>query len=155
MLTQTTTFHQETLFPSLVEEVQPLLDAHYREIATYQDIPLSVDWHRYRLCEESDTLRIYTIRDECKRLMGYAAFFVTYHPHYSTSKWANQDVLYLDPSLRRDGHAVSFLRWCERQLFVEGVQVVCHHMKVKAAHAGLFERLGYVAQDVIYTRRLD
>jgi hypothetical protein len=155
MLTQTTTFQQEPLFPSLRHEVQPLLDAHYHEIAVYQDIPLMVDWVRYQLCEESDTLRVYTVRDDLARLMGYCAFFVLYHPHYSTTKWANQDVLYLAPEARHASLAGEFLSFCDKQLFVEGVSVVTHHMKASASHASLFERLGYQMHDIVYSRRLD
>ena len=81
-------------FDYVYAEAMPLLQRHYKEIAHYQDIPLEPDLERYRAMENIGALRIYTVRvGATGALVGYASFFVSKNPHYSSSLQAAQDVL--------------------------------------------------------------
>jgi len=140
----------------LADEIGPLLQAHYLEVAHYGDIPLNVDWGKYQRAADMGVLRIFTIRHG-QQLQGYACFFVTTNPHYSTSLQAAMDVLYLDPTLRGKLIGIRFIKWCDEQLKAEGVQVTVHHLKHREDlnYGPMLGRLGYEIMDEIWVKRLD
>lgn len=132
-----------------------LLELHYREIAQHPDIALDVDADAYRAMEANGALRVYTARVGGE-LVGYAVFLVGRNPHYCQSLQARCDVFYVAPDRRGYRLGVELVRYSERMLAAEGVQVVYHHTKI--AHpllARLLEHLGYDAVEVNYARRLD
>lgn len=137
-------------------DARPLLQAHWMEIAQYQDIPLVVDVERYRQAERDGTLLILSVRDDQRRLVGYCLFFVMPHPHYKTSVHAFEDVIYIDPSVRGFMLARQLLKESHRILRERGVQVVTHHVKLAHPALGrLLSRDGYTAAETLYTKRLD
>lgn len=138
----------------LKEEMLPILERHYLEIAAFQDIPLKPDFVQYLEIERLGRLRCFTARD-MGELVGYAVFFVAHNPHYSTSLQATQDVIYLEKSRRGLGFGKGFINWCDSQLRDEGVQAVYHHVKEKHNFGGMLESLDYKLVDLIYARRLD
>lgn len=134
-------------------ELEPLLEAHWREVAHYQDIGLEPDKDAYAEHEQAGALRCFTARD-AGRLVGYAFFFVRPNMHYRGSLQAWQDVLFLHPDYR--GRAgVTLIRVAETRLRAEGVQVVYHHAKRTNRVGELLGRLGYELVDEIYAKRLD
>lgn len=160
----TTVFARETLTEHLIAEMLPLLSAHWREVAQFQDIPLDVDIATYLNAESSGLARCYTVREpfvfdtfppSSNALVGYAVFFVRPNPHYRASVQAVQDVLYLDPSMR-GGKGGEFIGWCDEQLRAEGVQISYHHAKLAHPQLGkALARLGYEPVETIWARRLD
>lgn len=149
-----TTFQVEKL-SGVREEIEPLLYAHFLEIAHFQDIPLDPDWTTYEALEQAGALRIFTVRDEYRALIGYAVFAVHRNPHYRGSLQATQDILFLDKPWRGRTIGYRFLAWCDDQLRDEGVQVVRHHFKVAHDLGPIFARLGYEDEDRIVVKRLD
>lgn len=154
-------FAREAVSADLLTEALPLLTQHWKEIATYADIPLVVDTPAYLAAGEAGVVRCFTVRVPEERvrrvgaLLGYALFFVRSHMHYTGSVQAVQDVLYLHPSVR-GGTGAEFIAWCDDQLRGEGVQVVHHHAKIAHPQLGIaLERLGYEPVETIYSRRLD
>jgi hypothetical protein len=162
-------FAREPLTDALWDEAMPLLEAHWREISAFQDIPLEPDRETYAASEQAGVLRCFTARDNAAAqwmistagvyplpspLVGYALYFVRPNPHYKSSVQAAQDVIYLDPSVR-GGTGYKFIVWCDAQLAAEGVQITYHHIKAKHDFGRLLERQGYELVDLIYAKRLD
>lgn len=164
-------FARESLTDDLWAEALPLLEAHWKEVAHYQDIPLAVDRAVYDASDAAGAVRVFTARDITRethdiidgrhvygfgvnRLVGYALFFVRPHPHYAGSLQAAQDVIYLDPTCR-GGNGLRFMQFCETMLAKEGVQVVSQHLKIAHEHDRTMRALGYEAMDVIWVKRLD
>ena len=145
-------FQREILTPELWDELYPLFELHYKEIALYQDIPLSPEKNLYFKAEEMGMLRVYTARENSE-VIGYAWFWIKPNPHYSTSLQAQQDIIFIHPERR--GFGAKFIAWCDEQLTAEKVQVVSHHVKHAHNFGPLLERMGYKLMDLIYTRRLD
>lgn len=145
------TFQQEVL-SAIWDDLMPLLNEHWKEIAHYPDIPLDIDRGTYERLEANDSIRLYTLRED-RELVGYACFFIINHPHYRSSKQAQQDVIYIAPKAR--GVGKQFIKDCDEELRREGVQVVSHHVKAAHNFGPMLERIGYELQDLIYTRRLD
>ena len=145
-------FTRETIKDSY-EEAKPLLLAHYKEIAHYQDIPLDVDVETYLKFEALGFIRVYVSRDDEGKMIGYGVYFVRPNMHYKSSLQAVQDVIYIQKERR--GMGGRFILWCDKQLKAEGVQAVYHHVKAEHNFGPLLERFGYKLVDLIYARRLD
>jgi GNAT superfamily N-acetyltransferase len=84
----------------VMDEIRPLLEQHWKEIAHYPDIPLDPDYGRYRTLETLGLLRIFTARHD-GQLVGYAIYAVNFSLHYRNSRQAQQDVLFVLPAYRR------------------------------------------------------
>lgn len=149
----TTTYQLEPI-ATLWEQVQPLLEAHWHEIAHYDDILLAPDRALYERIDAMGGLRVYTARLD-GALVGYVAYFVKSNIHYSASYQATQDVLFVAPEHRRSRIGMDLLRHADKELAAEGVQVVYQHVKVAHNFGPLLERLGYEHVEHIYAKRLD
>lgn len=146
-------FARETYDLKLVGEMLPLWQAHYKEIAMYQDVPLSPLLELYERAEKQNQLFIFTARN-AGALVGYQVFFVSPHPHYSTMVSAYQDLLYLDPELRIGLNGLRFIKWCDEELGRSGTHVVFQHVKLSHNFGPVLKRIGYKEHDMIYSRRL-
>lgn len=144
-------YNQEK-FADIYEEMKPLLEKHYHEIAHYQDIKLNPDFEQYCMLEKIGMLKTYTARFEGE-LIGYSLFFVKKNIHYKDSLQAVQDVIYIDKTRRGFGRV--FIDWCDSKLRDYGVQVVYHHVKQEHNFGPMLEKMGYKLIDLIYGRRLD
>lgn len=135
----------------VLDEIKPLLEMHWHEIAHYQDIPLDPDYDWY--CT-SPVVRVFTARD-AGRLIGYGVFFVGPNKHYRSSKQAVQDILFVHPERRGSTVGFRLIRFCDQQLKTEGCQVVYQHMKKSHQFGPLLEKQGYELVDLIHAKRLD
>lgn len=134
-------------------ELQPLLAAHWREVAHFQDIPLEPDESFYATLQANGMARFFTARTDDGHLAGYAMFIVKSNPHYASSIQAVNDVVFLDASMR--GMAGwKFLRYCDAQLAAEGVDAIYWHVKAFKDFGPILERMGCELVDQIYARRV-
>lgn len=136
---------------SIEDEIKPLIQSHWEEIAHYKDIPLDPDWDYYRLLDAKGFLGVYTAREEGK-LIGYSIYVVKRNPHYKSSLQASQDIIFISPEKR--GFGKEFINWCDMELKGIGVQAVYHHVKKDHDFSPVLRRLGYTLVDLIYARRL-
>jgi hypothetical protein len=148
-------FAREPLTDTLWSEALPLLFAHWQELAKYEDIELAPDRNRYDAMESAGVLRVFTARDELG-LIGYAVFIISPLLHYRKALHAQQDVFFIERRARGTT-GVRFIRFCENQLTLDGVQLVVHHAKTDPKHsmASILERMGYETIDVVMAKRLD
>lgn len=146
-------FSQQKFNFDLLNEMMPLLEKHYKEIAIYQDIPLSIKKETYLTLSKSNFLRVFTVRDNLNNIIGYSVYIVSHNIHYSTLLEAKNDVIYIDPKHR--GFGAKFIKWCDQQLKKENVQVVYHHIKFDHDWSNILERQDYKPFEKIYAKRLD
>ncbi|SRR5258708_3509634 len=145
-------FSQENL-ADVLEEMKPLIQRHYDEIAHYKDIVLDPDYDQYLKVAAAGIIRLYCARTQDGILVGYAVFFIKYNFHYKTSLQALQDIIFVDKERR--GLGFMFIKYCDKKLTEEGVQLVYHHVKSKHNFGPALERIGYELVDLIYAKRLD
>jgi GNAT superfamily N-acetyltransferase len=142
-------------FAGCIDEALPLLAKHHAEIDSYPDIPLDVDRERYAAVEAAGGLRVYTARCE-GLLLGYAVFCVSRNAHSRDSLQAVQDAVYLDPDYRRGDIGISLLRYAERQMAAEGVELLHHYVKRRHPMLGrILARLGYEHTESTFSKRLN
>lgn len=150
----TAVYQQESL-AGLWPEITPLLERHWRELATYDDIPLDPDKTGYQALEQADRLRTYTAR-AAGELVAYAVFIVGGSMHYRTSRIAVQDAIYVAPEHRRGGLGAELVAYTEEQLRALGAKVVHHHQKLAHPALGaLLKHAGYMQIEHIWAKRLD
>ena len=138
----------------LLDEARPLFEAHYKEIAHYQDIPLDINEALYRYWEEQNCLRVYTARYNGD-LVGYVAYKVGPNARYQTSLQALQDILYVEKTKRGALFGKRLLDCSYARLKDEGVQVVYQHCKANSTTGKFFELTGHELIDLVYGKRLD
>jgi hypothetical protein len=144
-------FQRET-YQEATQDIHPLLYKHWREIAHYQDIPLEPDWERYQDMDQRGLLRVYTARQGIT-MIGYAIFFIGRNMHYNFVQ-ASQDILFVAIDHRKGRLGVNLIRYAEKRLKEEGVQVVIHHAKTTNSVGRLLEAMGYEEIDRLYIKRL-
>ncbi len=153
----------EQLTDGLWDELAPLLEAHWHEIAHYDDIALKPDRAKYDQIQAGGTMRIYTARTTVPakdrgRLIGYMACFVNRSLHYADHTFATQDVLFVDPLHRGSRAGVGLILYAHELLRAEGVTAIYQHTKAKASVniAPILTRLlGYEVVDQVLAYRLD
>jgi hypothetical protein len=140
-------FARETL-PEVVQEVQPLLELHYRELIKDDAIVLDPQWDEYTLLERLGRFVIFTARQDGE-LAGYSAFFLTRHLHYKSLLYATNDVFYVAEAQRKGSMPLRFLRYCEDQLGTLGAQKLVYHAKPVNNLAPILSRMGYAQEEVM------
>ena len=145
-------FQREDISPDVIEEIRPLAEVHFNELDPFPEIEPNLSAAFYRL--NSEYVRLFTVRDEGK-LIGYAVFAVTKHPHYVDSIQATQDLFFIEPGERKAGwKGLKFIRWCDEELRGEGVEVVYHFSSRRRPLTPLLIRAGYHRIQDLYARRL-
>ena len=143
-------------YADVFDEMQPLIEQHWREIAVHQDIDLDADYDLYRKVTDGGILWIYTVRDAgSNALIGYAVFFVRPHIHYSRHTWAINDIIWLAPEHRNIGTGRALVRFFEDDMRARKVDVV--HINAKMAHPALkflLQSEGYAIVGVELEKRL-
>lgn len=148
-------FAREDLASVRAANIEILLVEHWREVAHYKDIPLSVNWPLYEAIESAGLLRMYTARIHGE-LVGYVAYKVGPNPHYDTSPpQAVQDVLYLAVEYRRKGVGGQLIAYGDTMLAAEGVQVTYQHSKIALPLDEVLKPQGYEFIETIWGKRLD
>jgi GNAT superfamily N-acetyltransferase len=148
-------FAHEKLTRALGDEALPMLQAHYDELTLNKDrIKLSPRWGAYDILQQYNRFVAFTAREE-GRLVGYSAFFVDYHLHYSGTLVAVNDVFYLHPDARRGTTALRFLRYAEQQLRdVWAVDKIAYHFKAVNNFGPILNRLGYANEEGVAAKLL-
>lgn len=141
-------------FAGVREEIAPLIEAHYEEVALHQDaVKLAPDWGRYRHAEQTRSLAVYTARDDDK-LVGYSVFLLSYHLHYVHTLVAANDVLYLDPQYRKGSAGIKLIKHSEEDLRDRGVDRILWHVKCGHDFRAILHRLGYADEETIVGKLL-
>jgi GNAT superfamily N-acetyltransferase len=143
---------QEESFADVWPELEPCLDAHWREIAQDQDkMPLDVDVEAYKVLGEQGRLSVVTLR-VTGELVGYFAAFIHHHLHYRQTLCAHVDVYYLKPAYRGQGYGRFLFQVAEAALQARGVQKVFAGTKVYADVSPLFAQGHWVKTETLYTK---
>lgn len=142
------TYQKEKLF-DIFEEIEPLLEKHYEEVAVYKDkIEYAPDWVKYKSLEDGDMLKVATVRDDGK-LVGYYFCIVTPNLHYSKDVYSVNDIVLIKPEYRNAKVGVGLFQYVEEWMKELGVSVMSMHMKTFLPFDSLCKGL-----DWDYTERL-
>jgi len=122
---------------------------HYREIALNQDkIPLDPDYDKYKSMGDNHSMIFISVRDNGK-LIGYAFWMICQHLHYKSTRWAYNDIIYLDPKYRRSGLGLKLIKASEQVMIDAGAKKIAWHVKVTNDWTPILARLGYIKEDIV------
>lgn len=145
--------YQKEKLIGILDVMMPMLEKHWDEVAGNKDkIKLDPDYNTYLKMESEGYLHVYTARDE-GRLIGYSIFIVTYHLHYQTVKYANNDIIYIEPGYRKSEVGAGLIAQAEQGLmYDEGVDVIMMSMKAKKPFEKTMTRQGYSLFEYNYAK---
>ena len=148
--------YQVEKFTDILDEVKPLLELHWKEIALNQDkIKLNPDWDSYRRLEEAGILQIVTARESgSNQLVGYSADFISRSLHYSDHTFAINDLVFIHPDYRVGRVALGLFAAVEEELKIKCVSLHVLHMKVEHSFERLADYLGYKKVEYNYSKYL-
>lgn len=147
------TYQQESL-TTIKEDVRPLLEKHWEEIALNKDtIKLNPDWDAYANLEDAGVLKIFTARFDGV-LIGYFIVFVKAHIHYKDHLFAYNDVLFLAKQYRKGYTGAKLIKFAEKCLKEDGVSVCVVNTKRHKPFDVLLKWLGYKHIENIYSKVL-
>jgi GNAT superfamily N-acetyltransferase len=147
--------YQVEWFDQVIEEIYPMLEAHYEEIATDKEVkPFIPDLDKYRAMESAGMLRIFTARDtlqgsvkllghERGRLVAYFVSFVMKHMHYSETTMAINDIMYVDPTHRGSTVGYRLIKLAALDLKNLGADILIIHMKCDYPFRSLLTKLNF------------
>lgn len=144
--------YQEEKLCTCFEEMIPLLEEHWEEVALYKDkVILDIDIERYLTLENLGSLHVVTVRDS-DVLVGYFISFINPHLHYKSTVYALNDVLFICPEYRHQKVAKDLFSFAESGLKKRGVDVIILHMKVDHPFHTLSNYLGYEQAEYTYSK---
>lgn len=154
--------YQVETYAQVIEEIWPMLEAHYLEIATDKAVkPFIPDLEKYQAMEEAGMLRIFTARhkpdqlvedyplhplsaaERNGRLIGYFVSFVMKHMHYSETTMAINDIMYIEPSYRGGTTGYRLVKLASEDLKNLGADILIIHMKCDYPFRSLLTKLGF------------
>jgi GNAT superfamily N-acetyltransferase len=141
------TIQRETYSTALIAEFEPLLKAHWLEIANYRDqVPYDPDFQKYCELDQTGMLFCLTARVD-GQLVGYSVFYLTNSPHYKSTLFAINDVFYVDLAHRKGSIPMRLIRESERTARSLGVKRLLWHVKPCNQMSELLNRLGYAFEE--------
>lgn len=138
-------------FMPFLEEVKPLLERHWEELALNKDkVPLSPQYDVYIQRDALGQIMLVTLR-EAGELVGYFVGFVSPGLHYSTCLTLIMDIFWLAPEHRGKMGGLKLFKAVEREAKRRGVQRMFVGSKVHKDASKLFEALRYDKCEIYYT----
>ena len=146
-------FQQECL-PSFKEDIKPLLEKHWEEVALHQGaIKLNPDWKEYARRDADGSLVAFTARDEGK-LIGYCVLLIGQSIHYKDHKFASNDVVFVLPEYRATATGYQLIKCAEDYCKESGVSVITINTKVHVPFDKLLLGMGFELIERIYSKLL-
>lgn len=133
------------------DEAMPIVVRHYDEIAQFKQVQkLDPDWGVYLKAEEAGKLWVMTARRNGE-IVGYIIMLLTFDMHYRKMFRATEDVHFLIPEYRKGLLGYRMLAKTKQAMANKGCKTITFRTKADADHGKLFERLGGVLHDLVYT----
>jgi len=143
---------KEEGYEDVINEILPLLEGHWQEIALNQDtIKLNPDYEQYKVLFRVGAMRMVTAREEGK-LVGYCICLIRPHIHYKDSLTATNDIFYIHPDYRKGMTGVKLFKAVETIMKSYGVQRIMMMTKKHKDVGPIFERLGYTEAERVFTK---
>jgi hypothetical protein len=128
-----------------------LLDSHYEEIAQFKQVQrLDPDWEAYYRLEQAGKLWVMTVRAD-GRMVGYIVMLLTTDMHYRQLLRATEDIHFILPEYRKGLTGYRLLVRMKQAMAEKGAHTITLRTKANSDHGVLFERLGGVLHDLVYT----
>jgi GNAT superfamily N-acetyltransferase len=146
------TIQQEEFTLEFYEEVYPLFEEHWEEVAADKDeIALNPNWDTYLTLQQNGSLLVVTCREtNTNILVGYCFSLMFLHLHYQDTLCAENDLIFISPEHRKGLLGVKLIRESEKLLKEAGCKAVQMRVKFVKDFGKIVERLGYYPSETLY-----
>jgi len=145
------TYQKET-YNQVIDEIKPLLQEHWEELAAFPDVPLDPNYDFYQVASNRGMIRIYTARNDGE-LIGYAIYVINLsNPHYMSMKTASSDIVLVRKPYRNARVGMGLYDFIEKDL--EGFVIATHDKIAHPELGALMRGRGYDPQTTIWVKRL-
>ena len=144
-------FSKEKL-KDVLEESYFLYEEHHNELVG-EKVKFNPSVSDYMNAENSDTLRVYCIRDVTGKLVGYSYYIILKHWHRTQVAVAENTLFFITASCRKGWLASKFIKYCEQMLFDSGINQIHMRTKIRASFGVLLKRLKYNEEEVMYIKK--
>ena len=142
-------------FINVKNEIKPLLDEHWKEIALHKDSNrLNPDWKGYGRLSDVGGLRIYTAREEGK-LVGYFVVLVSRSLHYMDHLFANNDIIFIKKGHRKGTAGIKLIKYAVESLKDEGNTLININSKDHQSFGPVLERMGFEQIESVYSLKVN
>lgn len=139
-------------FRPFLEEVKPLLQLHYEELALNRDkVPLDPQYEGYIQRDNAGQILLVTLR-ETGRLVGYFVGFVAPGFHYQTCLTLTMDIFWTHHDIRGGLAGVKLFREVEKEAKRRGVHRMFYGSKMHKDASRLFEFLKMEPVETYYSK---
>mgnify|MGYP001174701679 FL=1 len=139
-------------FTQVKDEIKPLIEEHWEEIALNQDvIKLNPDWEAYAALDTAGKLRVYTARKNGE-LLGYFVLIVGPSLHYKDHVFANNDIIFLRADVREGFTGIKLIKYAVECLEREGVRQININTKIHQPFDRILERQGFENIERVYAK---
>lgn len=143
-----------TTYAEVNAKAKHLLAEHWDEVALNKGLMvLNPDEQRYLALEATGQFFALAAWDG-DDLVGYSGNFIGQHLHYAGLRYANNDVLFVAKGHRATPLGLRLIRETVAEAQRRGARMMLWHAKYETQMAALLVRMGYLVQDVIYSREL-
>lgn len=147
------TTYQLEAYVSIKNEIKPLLEQHWEEIALNKEhIKLNPDWKEYTRLDSIGALRCYTARNDKNKLIGYFVVIISKSLHYSDHLFAHNDVIFLTKTARKGTTGYKLIKYATERIQAEGITLMVVNTKLHQPFDALLKRLDYNHSENIYTK---
>jgi len=135
-------------------ELEPFAEIHWQEIAlNHNEVPLDMDWDRYKELDNSGVLHLVTVRSE-EEIIGYHISIINGHLHYKSTLHAFVDLYFVAKEHRNGRVGLKMFQFTEKKLKELGVKKIITGTKTHFNHTRLFEYLEYSNTEIVFTKLL-
>jgi len=147
---------QEEKLSEIIEEIKPLLHAHWQEIGIFdkEKHPLDPDWDLYFKAEAAGIHFFFTVRQDGKLIGYYSSILFPKHFHYRSIFASDCDLFFLAPEFRSGLIGLRMLREVENVLKRKGVNMITHTVKISFPLEPIMKRLGFEPMDIKYFKEV-
>ena len=139
---------------AFIEDAKPIFIEHWEEVAKKTGAPMpSVNTEELQLLEERGI--IYTIGAFFEQvLVGYSVNQIGQSFNFSSVTMMDNQGLFIKKEYRNTGAGLKLINESNRIAKARGASIATWHTYQGTRAATLFDRLGYNAHDIIYTKEL-
>ena len=147
--------YQTESYHDVINEIKPLLEDHYEEVAMYKEhIEFNPNYELYLHMDQTGDIHIFTARDQDVggAIVGYCVTFMQHHPHYMDHIYAVNDIIYVADEYRHTEVAPEMIMRLEKEMQDEGASVMTFHMKTYKPFRTLMESLNFEEAEILYSK---
>ena len=137
-----------------IAESWPLLELHREELATYKHLMiLKPDMEKYQTLQKAGNLIGLGLFDG-EKIVGYSIFILTNALHYCDLKIGQNDIIYIHPDYRNTKWGIKLIHESEKAMREHDRKMIMWHGKENTNFAALMPKMGYIVQDIMFSKEL-